>query len=230
MNRKLFFDTEFVVRGTALYPISIGVVDLDGREFYAEVESPWQDHASSWVVRNVVPHLDGREWPVERVRKALCEFVGTAPVEFWAYMASYDWVVLCQLMGGLVEFPPNWPWFVRDLAWLDPTLTRIRSLNTHNPKRHHALHDARELRECYLALTSEGEGEASQMKWGDLTYEQRRALAADGPRCSLTGNPCLTDTWQLSNPPNCNCGKLVRGNLRLQQELKDAKAAAERAG
>ena len=63
------------------------------------------------------------------------------------------------------------------------------------------------------------------MKWDDLTYEQRRALAAEGPRCPLTGNPCLTDTWQLSDPPACNCGNLVRENLRLQRELAAAKAA-----
>jgi hypothetical protein len=31
---------------------------------------------------------------------------------------------------------------------------------------------------------------------------------AAGPRCSITGHPCGTDTWNLAHPPDCHCGVL----------------------
>jgi len=37
-----------------------------------------------------------------------------------------------------------------------------------------------------------------------------------GPFCSITGNQCGTDTWDLANPPNCWCGRLIRENDRLR--------------
>lgn len=34
-----------------------------------------------------------------------------------------------------------------------------------------------------------------------------------GPFCPITGNPCLTDTWDLNNPPDCSCGRMVRDHM-----------------
>lgn len=152
-NQIIFFDTEFVEAGMSIYPVSIGMVRLDGHTFYSEIESPWREHASEWIMQNVAPHLTGElvRTPAE-VREALIDFVGEQPTEFWAYFAAYDWVVLCQLMGRLVELPENWSRFVRDLAWLDPTRERIHKLKVKNPKPHHALYDAVELRERFLKL------------------------------------------------------------------------------
>ena len=45
--------------------------------------------------------------------------------------------------------------------------------------------------------------------------DARRALL-DGPVCTLTGNKCLTDTWNLASPPDCSCGRLVRQINELQ--------------
>lgn len=156
---KYFFDTEFSDKGRVLYPISIGIVTEDGREFYSEIFSLWRvDDPDPWIVENVGKYLAAdqqalsREDVAERVR----EFIGNEPAEFWAYWAAYDWVVFCQLMGGLMKLPKNVSPWVRDLAWLDPTLERIRALKVHNPKPHHALYDARELREQYTRLALNG--------------------------------------------------------------------------
>lgn len=35
-------------------------------------------------------------------------------------------------------------------------------------------------------------------------------------RCPKTGNLCLTDTWNLDDPPDCHCGNLVR---KVQEPL-----------
>lgn len=39
------------------------------------------------------------------------------------------------------------------------------------------------------------------------------------PRCTITGNPCLSDTWQKGNPPDCHCGAIVRGCLPPHRAL-----------
>lgn len=44
------------------------------------------------------------------------------------------------------------------------------------------------------------------------------------PSCPLTGNQCLTDTWDLSDPPNCSCGRLVRENIQKGDEIDRLRA------
>ncbi len=38
--------------------------------------------------------------------------------EFWAYYADYDWVVLCQLFGTMMDLPAHWPMFCMDIKQL----------------------------------------------------------------------------------------------------------------
>lgn len=154
---KFFLDTEFSDKGRVLHPISIGIVAEDGREFYSEVFSLWrQDSPDPWIVENVGKYLDADRQALARedVGAKLREFIGDEPAEFWAYWSAYDWVVFCQVMGGLMNLPKNVSPWVRDLAWLDPTLERIRALKVYNEKPHHALYDARELREQFARLQS----------------------------------------------------------------------------
>lgn len=154
---KYFFDTEFVETGDRLIPVSIGIVSESGREYYAEVDNDWRVHASPWICENVLPHLEGANKPVAVIREELLQFVGAMPCEFWAYFASSDWVVLCQLMGYLSNLPNHWQRFVMDLAWLDPGRAKIRALPVYNPKPHHALWDARELKQRYELLIGDVE-------------------------------------------------------------------------
>jgi hypothetical protein len=169
---KYFLDTEFFDDSVTVHPISIGIVAEDGRELYVQIDSNWRDTADSWILDHVAIHLGPNvDLRPRDAAEDIRYFVGDDPAEFWAYWAAYDWVVFCQVMGGLMKLPKNispwvrdlaWldpslqhknisPW-VRDLAWLDPSLQHIRALPVENPKPHHALFDARELREQYRLL------------------------------------------------------------------------------
>jgi hypothetical protein len=151
---KFFLDTEFSDTGRVVHPISIGIVADDGREYYAEIASAWRTGADPWIVENVGKHLGLPTLFPTEAAKEIAEFIGNEPAEFWAYWAAYDWVVFCQVFGGLMKLPKNVSPWIRDLAWLDPSLERIRALKVNNPKPHHALYDARELREQYARLTA----------------------------------------------------------------------------
>jgi hypothetical protein len=58
-RRRVFYDLEFLENGSTIDPISIGMVDDQGREYYAVNElAPWgliEQHP--WLMANVVPSL-----------------------------------------------------------------------------------------------------------------------------------------------------------------------------
>lgn len=56
------------------------------------------------------------------------------------------------------------------------------------------------------------------------THEENKAEGQKPKRCSITGNLCLTDTWNLDNPPDCHCGNLMR---QVQDPLYDKIEALE---
>lgn len=151
---KFFIDTEFIERGHAvpIELISIGIVAEDGREFYAVLADGWsEDHCSDWLRTNVLPHL-GQGERLSRVEaaKQIVAFCGDKP-ELWGYFADYDWVVLCQLFGAMMDLPKGWPMFCRDIKqWCcdvgNPRLPR-QSGTAHN-----ALDDARHIREMHRFL------------------------------------------------------------------------------
>ncbi|MBS2962610.1 3'-5' exoribonuclease [Actinocrinis puniceicyclus] len=59
---RIFYDTEFIEDGRTIDLISIGIVDEDGREYYAvNTDMPWERILKNdWLVRNVVPSLPVR--------------------------------------------------------------------------------------------------------------------------------------------------------------------------
>jgi len=115
---KFWFDTEFFEDGHIIELISIGIVAEDGRTYYAEVAgAEYIANKSDWLRENVQPHLTGDTKYRSTIREEIVEFVGENP-EFWAYYASYDWVVLCQLFGRMIDLPKGWPMFVRDVKQL----------------------------------------------------------------------------------------------------------------
>lgn len=114
---RIWFDTEFYEDGSTIALISIGMVREDGETFYAETALAAEIAGQSeWLRKNVRPHLKGEPAEMFRqdLRKAIVAFAGDGP-EFWAYYASYDWVVLCQLFGTMMDLPKGWPMFVRDV-------------------------------------------------------------------------------------------------------------------
>lgn len=140
---RIWFDTEFIEDGKTIDLISIGLVREDGHYLYLENSECDRDRASEWVRKNVFPHLEGGIALMNRaeIAAAVRLFVGEKP-EFWGYYADYDWVVLCQLYGTMMDLPKGWPMFCLDIKQAcvadgDPRLPE------QGKGEHNALADAR---------------------------------------------------------------------------------------
>lgn len=153
---KYYFDTEFIEDGKTIDLISIGIVAEDGREYYAISAEFDETKANNWVKTNVLSHLPPRPtrpydevWKMKKqIREEILDFVGQDQPEFWAYYADYDWVVLCQLFGTMMDLPKGWPMYCRDLKqWCDflgnPKLPKQKEAE------HHALNDAKWIKKCW---------------------------------------------------------------------------------
>lgn len=150
---KIWFDTEFIEDGKTIDLISIGMVREDGEELYLESSECDLGLASPWVLENVVPHLEGAPITRLRIAAAIRRFAGDKP-EFWAYYADYDWVVLCQLFGKMIDLPKGWPMYCRDIKQLCDSLGNPR-LPEQGKGEHHALADARWNKQAYEFLTQQ---------------------------------------------------------------------------
>jgi hypothetical protein len=145
---RFFYDCEFIEDGQTIELISIGVVDTEGREFYA-VSTEFDDRrAGPWVRANVLPKLPSpadRAWRSRTmIRDDLMAFLTASgePIELWAWIAAYDHVVLCQLWGAMPALPRPIPRFTRELRqrWED---VGRPPLPAPPPDAHDALADAR---------------------------------------------------------------------------------------
>jgi hypothetical protein len=118
---RYFYDCEFIEDGSTISLVSIGVVDERGREFYAVSTEFDESKAIEWVRRNVLNQLPSPGDPAWRSRKQiredLVEFLlePGEPIELWAWMASYDHVVLAQLWGDMRALPRQIPRFTHEL-------------------------------------------------------------------------------------------------------------------
>lgn len=157
-----FFDTEFYESGPdhPIQLISIGIVASDGRELYLENGSISLREAiegNPWLKDNVVAHLKKEFTPYDSIGQKVLDFIGVDPKpKFWAYFADYDWVVLCQLFGTMVELPPNFPKVCRDLK------QEMLRMNVSRPEipgcgpAHNALSDARWNKALFEYLKTKG--------------------------------------------------------------------------
>jgi hypothetical protein len=150
---RVWFDTEFIEDGRTIDLISIGLVREDGRELYLQNEECDLNRASDWVRQNVFPYLQvGFNW---HKRSAIAEHVlvfASDNPEFWGYYADYDWVVLCQLFGTMMQLPDGWPMFCLDVKQLcvskgNPQLPEPPS------DAHNALADARWTQQAWQYLS-----------------------------------------------------------------------------
>lgn len=154
---RYFFDTEFMEDGKTIELLSIGIVAEDGREYYAEdAEADWS-HASFWVQQNVLRHLDLSKHgkPRDTMAFEILQFVqeGGPRPEFWAYFCSYDWVVLCQLYGTMLDLPPGWPMLCMDVKAF-AILLGNPPLPIQQETHHHALADARWTKHAWETLAN----------------------------------------------------------------------------
>lgn len=138
---KIWFDTEFCEGGKTIELISIEMVREDGATYHAEVFDAVEIASKNeWLKSNVRPHLIGMNNNKKIIAKETIKFAGDKP-EFWAYYADYDWVVLCQLYGRMIDLPALWPMFCMDVKQF-----AAMEGNPRLPKQfgieHHALADA----------------------------------------------------------------------------------------
>jgi hypothetical protein len=140
---KIWFDTEFIEDGKTIELLSIGMVREDGKTLYLENMSSDYSRASEWVWNNVITKLDPATHGVarEEIAPKILAFAGDKP-EFWAYYADYDWVVLCQLFGTMMDLPKDWPMYCRDVKQLCDSIGNPRLAKQDAAEEHNALADA----------------------------------------------------------------------------------------
>lgn len=161
----IFVDTEFSdldpYKGELL---SIGIVKLSGEELYIELEPP--DEVSAWVKKHIIKMLDGPKLNKKAADQAVREFLGKSMPYAVAFVDNYDVIYLTKVFGaGKLPFK----WMTIDFASIlfasgvNPvkfqqdssgarTFYKQLGINTKQFKHHHALHDARLLREVWLKL------------------------------------------------------------------------------
>ncbi|HWC83651.1 MAG TPA: polyadenylate-specific 3'-exoribonuclease AS [Pseudonocardiaceae bacterium] len=150
---RFFYDCEFIEDGVTIDLVSIGVVDEEGREFYAVSTEFDPDRAGPWVRANVLPKLPSPASPAwrsrARIRTDLLDFLGVddratsrADLELWAWISAYDHVALAQLWGNMTALPRALPRFTHDLRqrWEDVGKPRLPQPPADS---HDALADAR---------------------------------------------------------------------------------------
>lgn len=162
---RYFLDTEFCEDGKTIDLISIGIVAEDGREFYA-VSNDFNPHeCNDWVKEHVLPVLNNEganDRPMLRLsNKEIAEHIvrftqyeaDSSKPAFYAYFADYDWVVLCQLFGTMMNLPKTFPMYCRDLKQI------MYHLGLHKddmPKQegteHNALADARWVKRAFTFI------------------------------------------------------------------------------
>jgi hypothetical protein len=159
---KIWFDTEFIEDGKTIDLISIGMVREDGKTLYLENLSADVARASEWVRDNVLTKLDYVSHGVSReeIGPKVLDFVGKKP-EFWAYYADYDWVVLCQLYGTMMDLPKGWPMYCRDVKQLCDDLGNPPLIKQTEGSEHNALADAIWTKAAWKFLIDRANGAAT---------------------------------------------------------------------
>ena len=124
---KIFFDTEFtgLHKNTSL--ISIGLIDENGRNFYAEFTDYDKSQCNEWIKKNVINNLfwnqTNKFWEGGLTKeckwfrvKSNKNVIGTAlkewlsvydNVEFVSDVCHYDMVLLIDLFGTAFDLPQN---------------------------------------------------------------------------------------------------------------------------
>lgn len=166
-----FFDTEFYENGETIELISIGMVreydlntlylvnkDFDYNAMVQDAKARGLDETISFLDNQVFNNLDSNirnTVSKEEIKIQILNFVRGSP-QFWASCSAYDWVVLSQLFGVMVNLPSDWPRFCNDLAMLKRIFNKpeidyspMKQFKLYG-KEHNALYDACEAYCKYL--------------------------------------------------------------------------------
>ncbi len=160
-NEIIFLDTEF----SSLNPnkgeiLSIGLVKEDGEELYLELE--YEGEVDEWPQKNILPTLKDKKVSREEAKRRIREFVGPDEPIAMASVNQFDMLYLYKLFT--VDDCP-FLWLPLDFASIfyalgyNPLedceaqkLSSLFGIDAGKYRQHHALDDARLLREIYLRL------------------------------------------------------------------------------
>ena len=129
---KCFFDTEFTGLHKNTTLISIGIIDENGRSFYAEFTDYAHNQVDEWVQKNVIGNLiltdmtpntikfsEGMETKyVKGCKKFIAKELDfwhqyiypnykTIQLEMWSDCLAYDWVLFNDIFGTAFDIPKN---------------------------------------------------------------------------------------------------------------------------
>lgn len=179
---KLFFDTEFTGLHAKTTLISIGLIDEEGRTFYAEFTDYDKSQVDGWLQDNVIDNLtilnsgsvqvqlsrgEGIDLvnrfagSTEYIKGKLTEWLSVYDkVEMWSDCLAYDWVLFCEIFGGAFGVPKNIYYIPFDICTLmklksvDPDVNREEFSDKlwGDGRKHDALHDAEVIKACYEKL------------------------------------------------------------------------------
>lgn len=117
---KVFFDTEFTGLHKNTTLISIGLVDEDGRTFYAEFLGYDSNQVDDWIQENVIAHLNLGNYEhygffkdnttvcgnKEFIKKHLENWLSKYDeVELISDCCHYDMVLFIDIFGGAFDIP-----------------------------------------------------------------------------------------------------------------------------
>lgn len=172
-DNLVFWDTEF----STLDPykgeiLSIGMVKMTGEELYLELEYA-EETCSQFVKDNVLPHMAEIKVSREEAKLRIAEFLGASRPFLISYINVYDSIYLLKLFnpgdGSTKQSPFHWIFL--DFASMlfairrDPQIftgkrSGVRGLmeefgvDISKYREHHALDDARMLRDVYRNMVS----------------------------------------------------------------------------
>ena len=151
-HRHYFMDTEFMEDGArgkgSIDLISIGIVDEDGRTFYAINREADLSKANDFVQKQVVPKLPPRDDPAwmspEQIAEGVLAFLRPDEREphMWTWYGAYDHVVFCWLFGTMSELPDGLAMFARDLKLMLPFFEANCGQRIYAPSKPRNAHDA----------------------------------------------------------------------------------------
>ena len=165
-DNVIFADTEF----SSLNPykgeiLSIGLVKLDGEELYLELE--YDGEVDEWVKDNIIPTLTepkvSREQAIKRVKEFISDkepymvgFVNQFDVIYWYKLFRPDndpfyWLPIdfASMLFALGINPESYNWEDKDSFYQEIGIDHRKY------RKHHALDDAKLLREVYLKFTED---------------------------------------------------------------------------
>ena len=165
---KIFFDTEFTGLHAKTTLMSIGLVDENGRTFYAELDDYDKTQVDDWLEDNVVSNFTGENtMNMKQLKSALTEWlVAYDSVEIWSDCLAYDWVLFNSIFGTAFDIPKNVYYIPFDICTMmklkgvDPDINREEYAFNAVPaiaQKHNALWDAQVIRACYEILRLEAE-------------------------------------------------------------------------